>query len=191
GQSRQAFRLANELLAGVSNAHALDRRGDWVDGDEWATELEDAFLPNTQHPERAASVEARAAMLHAILMVRVDGQVSRRGRLARRVHVSVRTANLRAAHEALVAQQRTSPDDPRLSAYVAEAAVAVDASAAADSLATLRDLAQRDLIGDPLTWLALAALEEDAEARDAHLERCRNMVSRRANQVCAVSSRQS
>ncbi|MFK8000963.1 MAG: hypothetical protein AB8H86_15315 [Polyangiales bacterium] len=193
GNSRAAYRLARELEDAVGdNAFPLDSRDaseDLIVEGEWsATEMGDGgeTFQETRHPERATALARRVKMLLAILVIRVDGQITRSGRLARSVHPDVRAEHMteaRAMLSWLVDDEEN--ENPRLIAYNAEAQ-ASEPAAAANALATLRDLGARDLVTDPLTWVALAKLET-GQARTRALERCSNAVARGAARVCRAS----
>lgn len=203
GNSRAAYRAARELFDGIGDALALDSRagsqdligrGEWtgedMTADGWSAEAagESEGFRATRHPERAAALSRRAEMLLAILVIRVDGQITRTGRLARSVHADVSAEHMtqaRATLARLLSDEES--ENPRLIAYNAEAQ-ASEASGAAAALATLRDLGARDLVTDPLTWVALATLES-GEARDSALARCSGAVTRGASRVCRASDR--
>lgn len=186
GDTRRAYVAAHDVLSAIDGAEAIDRRGELLDGSSWADEIEEGLpVPATRHPDRARELEARAALLHAILVIRLDGQISRSGRPARHVHETVREEHLAGALAALEMARAAHADDPRVRAYHAEATAEADRATA---LATLRDLAARNLLGDPLSWVALASLETEESARETALGRCRTIVAARATRVCAVAA---
>lgn len=195
GNSRAAYRAARELFDAVGGyAHALDSRHasmDLIGEGEWtASEMGEGgeTFRETRHPERAAALSRRAEMLLAILVIRVDGQITRTGRLARSVHADVSAEHMTQARATLARLlSEEEGENPRLIAYNAEAQ-AGEASGAAAALTTLQDLGARDLVTDPLTWVALATLES-GEARDSALARCTNAVTRGASRVCRASDR--
>lgn len=133
-----------------------------------------------------ASIARRAEMLLAILVVRVDGNIGRNGRLARRVNAEEKEAHLQRARSTLARLLQEEPNDPRIAAYDAEAQATL-AINEETSLETLRDLGARDLVTDPLTWVALANLES-GEAQSQALARCRTAVTRGAARVCRASA---
>lgn len=132
--------------------------------------------------------------------------------LARRAEIiymvsTLRGDSYRAEHAFNVLQDllRDSPDDPYLSARVAEALAwradyqpsgssrlqPLDKDDArkmrGDAIAMLLDLDKRDLMPDAMAHATLALLHHrngDAAARDASLARCRKMTKRRA--ICNV-----
>lgn len=193
GNSRAAYRAAYELHGAIGGAaHALDTRGaseDLIGEGEWAAEEEgfgNETFRETRHPERAAALSRRVEMLLAILVIRVDGQITRSGGLARSVHADVSAEHMthaRATLARLLGEEEG--ENPRLVAYHAEAQASEEGAAAA-ALATLRDIGARDLVTDPLTWVALAKLET-GEARASALARCSNAVTRGASRVCRAS----
>ena len=194
GNVRGAHRIASDVARGVIGARAMDHDHDeltpgfWAEGIHYGDDPspEREALLQTRHPERAAAIERRAKLLRAILVVRLDGQVTRDGNAARRVHPAVRMEQLTRAQADLASLVVEGEEEPRLAAYLAEANARLDPAAAPASLATLQNLASRDLVGDPLTWVALARLETDPGAREVALERCRTIVTRRADRVCVV-----
>ena len=192
GNSRGAYRAARELLDGIGDAHALDSRADseeLIEQGEWAAEENGdggETFRETRNPEQAAALVQRAEMLVAILVIRVGGQITRTGRLARSVHADVSAEHLERARATLARLLGEDSASPRLLAYNAEAQ-ASQASSAAAALATLRDLGARDLVTDPLTWVALATLET-GEARTQALARCSAMVTRGSARVCRASA---
>lgn len=161
--------------------------------------LAENLLEQGKHDQAAKKVDPRRYDFE-------DEALARRANVIHAVGV-MRSNSSRAAHslERLQELLRDTPDDPYLSARVAEALVrraekrSSDSSGAGplgqdevrrmrgDAFSMLLDLDRRDLMPDAMAHVTLALLHHrngDAAARDASLQRCRKMTKRRA--ICKV-----
>lgn len=194
GRSRAAYAKLSSLphikglhRKGDLQLVALKRRGPWLERGALYGEVDtmpgDRFRADTSKHE---ALRSRVLLLHAVLTARVDGQVSRRsGRLARRVHPKVRQRNLTEALATVTRLHKAASDDARIEAYFAEVALKADPSQAAAAKRSLRALAERDLLGDPGSWLALARVEAGDKAETA-LSRCRALAGKHARRACRL-----
>ncbi|MFK8000962.1 MAG: hypothetical protein AB8H86_15310 [Polyangiales bacterium] len=198
GNTRAAYRHARQLVDGLVAAQRGRRRGPrgrallnpWGSRDSGGRDnsgpSEGYGLIREGDEAELVAIGRRAEMLLAILVVRVDGKIARNGRVVRSVRAEERAAHLEQARATLARLLREEPNDPRLAAYDAEAQATV-AGNAPTSLETLRDLGARDLVTDPMTWVALANLES-GDAQSRALARCRTTVTRGAARVCRAAA---
>lgn len=141
-------------------------------------------VPHTLPAADGQALAARASLLLAIVLVRVDGRMTRAGGPARSVVASLREENLALAETQLEVDH--IGDDPRGQAYRAEAR-ARHPEHVEESLATLHRLGAADLLSDPFSWLALARLTHDETERAHALERCTATASRRGARHCVLT----
>lgn len=183
GDARAAVRDAFELFNATNfgqPVRSLDGETAWHI--EWPAEASD--IPHALPREDGQALEHRAGLLYAIVLVRVDGNMTRSGSPARNVVAGLREENLTRA-EGFLAPDEIG-DDPRGQAYRAEAR-ARHPEFAEESLATLHRLGAADLLSDPFSWLALARLTHDETERAHALERCAATASRRGARRCVLT----
>jgi hypothetical protein len=161
--------------------------------------LAETLLEQGKHEQAAQTVDSRRYEFE-------DKALARRAEIIYMVG-TLRGNSYRAEHAFNVLQDllRATPDDPYLSARVAEALVwradyrgsglagakPLDEGGArrlhGDAFSMLLDLDKRDLMPDAMAHATLALLHHrngDAAARDTSLQRCRKMTKRRA--ICKV-----
>ena len=184
GNASGALRDAYELFHVTSEGQpvrALD------EGTGWHVEWPDEPGMGVPHglPEADGQALAhRAALLFAIVLVRVDGHMTRAGGPTRSVVPGLQAENWATAERLLGSDQ--VGDDPRGQAYRAEAR-ARHPEFVEESLATLHRLGAADLLSDPFSWLALARLTHDETERAHALERCAATASTRGARRCVLT----
>ncbi len=115
-------------------------------------------------------------------------------KLGHRLDVLRAVARLRLGHtsialQLLAYQAKQKPDDPYLTARVAEAQTAAKKNLD-EALAKLADLEKRDLMPDAEGWATLARLYDqkaDAAGRDRALARCKQIAKRA--EICAINAK--
>lgn len=115
-------------------------------------------------------------------------------KLGHRLDVLRAVARLRLGHtsialQILTYQAKQKPDDPYLTARLAEAQTAAKKNLD-EALAKLADLEKRDLMPDAEGWATLARLYDgkaDAGGRDRALARCKQIAKRA--EVCAINAK--
>ena len=184
GNASAAVRDASELFRVTADGQpvrTLDGETAWHV--EWPADG-GGDAPHTLPEADGRALAHRAALLFAIVLVRVDGNMTRAGGPARIVVAGLREENLALAETLLAAD--AIGDDPRGQAYRAEAR-ARHPEFAEESLATLHRLGTADLLSDPFSWLALARLTHDETERAHALERCIATASRRGARRCVLT----
>ncbi len=168
---RAAYQTAWELRDVTAEGVALRR---FDGGDDWwqmsGSETEESaieYAGSNHAAQHQTALRERAQLLHAICMIRLDGNVSRQHRPARSVHPSVREQNLRSALSDL-----EGLEDPRAEAFRAEGAFTLNRDAREETLATLRRLASEDMLVDAFSWRLLAQLSDSEEERENAATRC-------------------
>ncbi len=183
GNARAAARDAIELYQAVQGE--AYQSSDWVEDGELygdAPEMGDSYGVEADAAETSA-LRRRAEVLYAVSVARVDGQITRANRLARRVSPSIRAEALAKAMDAIGTPLATNP---REVAYHAELLSVAEPSRANEAKRALEDLARRDLLTDPFSYRALAVLTTDTTRRAELVTRCETMASRRGARACAV-----
>jgi hypothetical protein len=170
GTTTDALRILRRVRATLDDA---DGSYAWDDGGRFSADREEI-----------ARIEVRVATLLAVAIVRRDGAVDRRSmRPLRRVRPPARESALRWAVTQLAA---AAGADPLARARYAEAQSHLP-DLEGEALATLTDLANRDLVPDAWGWRALATIRErrgETGPRDQALARCRTAAGAAAATVC-------
>ena len=139
-------------------------------------------------PAAGRQVIRRAQQVMATAVVRLEGRVDLTRRVAApRTADGQRVTNLRWARDLLGALRR-GDDQPVLHARHAEA-LAHFTETRAEALATLRDLARRDLMPDAYGYRALARLEQlagEPQASTRALSACEALAGSLRRQVCTL-----
>jgi hypothetical protein len=168
GNASAAVRDASELFRVTADGQpvrTLDGETAWHV--EWPADGS-GDAPHTLPEADGRALAHRAALLFAIVLVRVDGNMTRAGGPARNVVAGLREENLAFAETLLAARAR----HPEF---------------AEESLATLHRLGTAELLSDPFSWLALARLTHDETERAHALERCTATASRRGARRCVLT----
>ena len=164
------------------------REGNNLAPDQWEASI-DAESGNTENlpaaaPDAVAPITARARLLRGIAIARMNGMLNSLLAPNPRATPSQREARFQIALGDAAAAVAANPTDPRALAYQAEVRARHAPAQRAAALATLRGLAQRDVLSDPWSWAQLARLEDNDAARAAALARCTAMAGRNAARAC-------
>ena len=135
-------------------------------------------------PADGVALIARGRMLRGIAIARMNGQLNSVLTPIRHAMPPQREARFVFALADLDAAVAANPTDPRAQAYQAEARARHDAAGVVAALATLRSLAQRDLLVDPWSWAELARIEDNDAARTQALARCAAIAGGGAAHIC-------
>jgi hypothetical protein len=127
----------------------------------------------------ASPLETRALRVFSLAVVRSDGTVNeKKARVATTNGLEFTPkANLDWAVQSLREIDATRPNDPTVQADLGEALSKTD-SGKAESLKILQSLAQKDLMGSPQAYAALAKLRTqsgDSAGAEAAIKRCEEM----------------